>query len=250
MQMHLDTIPLWDSFRAGGECPLCSLSRYLEEQFLDGTLGGAAMEPAIRIMSNELGYCRNHFHALFHRQQRLPLALITSTHLSETTGKLAPLMNDVMDPEKKQAKKGLFSSRSQTDPLDQLITELAHRDGSCMICKRIETNMARYMQTAASLYAKDQNFADLYAAGQGFCLPHLKGILTHARTELKGAVAERFVKDTLTMQLKAQERLEDELKHFTAMFDYRNNGEDWGTSRDALPRVIAKLRGEPRPDEA
>ena len=51
------------------------------------------------------------------------------------------------------------------------------------------------------------------------------------------------------MEQAALERLEGELKHFTIMFDYRNAGADWGSSRDALPRVIAKLRGAPRPDE-
>ena len=85
MQMHLDTIPLWDSFRQGGECPLCNLSRYLEQSFLDIALGGAAMDPDIRIMSNEKGYCSKHFKSLFDMQQRLPLALITHTHLVEST---------------------------------------------------------------------------------------------------------------------------------------------------------------------
>lgn len=248
MQMHLDTIPLWDSFRAGGECPLCSLSQYLEEQFLDITLGGAAMEPDIRIMSNEKGYCAKHFKALFDRQQRLPLALITHTHLAETVGRLKPLMEAAM-PGNEPAKRGLFSSRNTPDPMLALQEQLDQTACSCMICQRLDANMARYQETCASLYHKDPTFAALYRQGQGFCLPHFTSLLRLARRELKGKAWDGFLSDTLSMELAALERLEGELKHFTTMFDYRNAGADWGSSRDALPRVIAKLRGAPRPDE-
>ena len=81
------------------------------------------------------------------------------------------------------------------------------------------------------------------------CLLYTSSLLRLARRELKGKAWDGFLSDTLSMELAALERLEGELKHFTAMFDYRNAGADWGSSRDALPRVIAKLRGAPRPDE-
>lgn len=76
--------------------------------------------------------------------------------------------------------------------------------------------------------------------------PHFTSLLRLARRELKGKAWDGFLSDTLSMELAALERLEGELKHFTTMFDYRNAGADWGSSRDALPRVIAKLRGAPR----
>ena len=248
MQMHLDTIPLWDNFRAGGECPLCTLSQYLEEQFLDITLGGAAMEPDIRIMSNEKGYCARHFKALFDRQQRLPLALITHTHLTETVSRLKPLMEAAM-PGAEPVKRGLFAGKGAPDPTLQLLDQLEQTACSCMICQRVASNMERYQQTCASLYHKDPSFAALYRQGQGFCLPHFASLLRLARGELKGKAWAGFLSDTLSMEQAALERLEGELKHFTTMFDYRNAGADWGSSRDALPRVIAKLRGASRPDE-
>ena len=249
MQMHLDTIPLWDSFRQGGECPLCTLSRYLEQSFLDIALGGAAMDPDIRIMSNEKGYCSKHFKSLFDMQQRLPLALITHTHLVESTGKLKPLMEAALPGHTVAPKKKLFGGRNaEPDPVDELIQQLEQSSCSCMICHKIEYNMQRYQETCASLYHKDPAFAKLYREGQGFCLPHFASLLKAAKGELRGKTWEAFLTDTLTMQQAALERLDGELKHFTTMFDYRNAGGDWGTSRDSLPRVIAKLRGAPRPD--
>lgn len=248
MKMQLDTIPLWDSFREGGECPLCTLSRYLEEQFLDGTLGGAAMDPDIRIMSNEKGYCAKHFKALFDLSQRLPLGLITHTNLLETTEKIRALAEPILNPAAEK-KHGLFA-RKDNDPLDALLAQTDTSISGCMICERVETTMARYEETAAYLYKKDSAFAELYRSGQGFCLPHFSALLKAAKGELSGKTLDEFTQDTLRMELAALDRVGDELKQFTLMFDYRNVGKEWGTSRDALPRAIAKLRGGPRPDDA
>lgn len=247
MKMQLDTIPLWDSFRAGGECPMCSLHKYLEDAYLDVTLGGAAMDPDIRIMSNEKGYCAYHFKALFDMGQRLPLALITHTHLLETTEKLRAVTETAMKPE--SSKRGLFGKRTSDDPLDEVIRLASGADGSCMICERVSTTMKRYAETVMYLYKKDNEFADLYRNGQGFCLEHYAQLLKTAQKELSGNVRDSFIRDTLEQETRALDRLGDELKQFTLMFDYRNSGKDWGTSRDALPRTIQKLRGGRRPDD-
>jgi hypothetical protein len=182
-------------------------------------------------------------------QQRLPLALITHTHLVESTAKIQPMMEAAMPGHEAAPKRRLFASRTaEPDPVEELIRQVEQASCSCMICHKIEYNMLRYQQTCASLYHKDPAFAKLYREGHGFCLPHFASLLKAARGELHGKSWEAFLSDTLTMQQTALERLDGELKHFTTMFDYRNAGGDWGTSRDSLPRVIAKLRGAPRPD--
>lgn len=247
MQMHLDTIPLWDSFREGDGCPLCRLTAYLEEQFLDGTLGGAAMEPDIRIMSNEKGYCLRHFKALYDRKQRLPLALITHTHLVTTREKLDPLMEQYLHPPVK--KQGLFAKKTaEADPVAEILNILEQQDGSCMICQRVEGHMARYLETCADLYRKDETFARLYREGKGFCLPHFRGLL-QAGKGLSGKARESFLTDTLTLEQGLLDTLDTDLKAFTMMFDYRSAGKDFGPARDALPRTIAGLRGNAIPME-
>jgi hypothetical protein len=118
-----------------------------------------------------------------------------------------------------------------------------------MICERLEINMSRYEQTVATLFSTDPAFAELYRRGQGFCLSHLSDLLSEAKGELTGKNWDSFFADTLAMEKASLARITDDLKQFTVMFDYRNAGKDWGTSRDALPRAIAKLRGQPNVDE-
>ena len=64
------TIPVNEAFEAGAAdhscgCPICSLYRKLEEDELDLILGASMMEPDIRIVTNQLGFCREHFKKLY-----------------------------------------------------------------------------------------------------------------------------------------------------------------------------------------
>ena len=45
MRYHIDTIPVWDAVKTGGECPLCILRRQAERTDVDRFLGGSVMEP-------------------------------------------------------------------------------------------------------------------------------------------------------------------------------------------------------------
>ena len=39
MKYHIDTIPVWDAYKHGGECPLCEIARHNEQEFLDVFMG-------------------------------------------------------------------------------------------------------------------------------------------------------------------------------------------------------------------
>jgi len=108
--------------------------------------------------------------------------------------------------------------------------------------------MARYLETCADLYRKDESFAQLYRQGTGFCLPHFKGLLQVGQ-DLSGKAKENFLTDTLALEQKLLDTLDTDLKAFTMMFDYRSAGKDFGAARDALPRTIAGLRGSAIPME-
>ena len=49
MRYQLDTIPVWDAYKAGGECPLCALRAQNEEMYVDSFLGASVMEPDTRV---------------------------------------------------------------------------------------------------------------------------------------------------------------------------------------------------------
>ena len=59
------TIPVNEAFEASRDdpsigCPLCALYRKLEEDELDLILGASMMEPDIRTITNETGFCKIH----------------------------------------------------------------------------------------------------------------------------------------------------------------------------------------------
>lgn len=82
------TIPVNEAFEASAAdpskgCPFCRLYNRLEQNELELILGASMMEPDVRVRTNELGFCRDHFAMMLRRPKRLPLALILESHLAE-----------------------------------------------------------------------------------------------------------------------------------------------------------------------
>ena len=77
MAEQLYTIPINEAFEQYEGCPLCRLRAKLEKQSLNYIMGAAMMEPDIRIVTNRLGFCRNHFHQMLDMGNRLSFALIS-----------------------------------------------------------------------------------------------------------------------------------------------------------------------------
>ena len=65
MKYHIDTIPVWDAYKADCECPMCLIRRKCELDFIDSFLGGSVMEPDTRIEVNAKGFCQEHLHQLY-----------------------------------------------------------------------------------------------------------------------------------------------------------------------------------------
>ena len=45
MRYHIDTIPVWDAMKLGGECLMCALERKTELGEAERYLGASVMEP-------------------------------------------------------------------------------------------------------------------------------------------------------------------------------------------------------------
>lgn len=165
-QVHLDTIPIWDAYKQETECPLCAMEAACERQFLDVALGGAMMEPDTRVATNEKGFCAEHFRKLYAMENKLSLALMTHTHLKDVIAsahKAAEPLRKAVDAERKKnpvarAAGGVTKSTPVHKQLEQLAAHVDGRMDSCFICERIETTMARYVETICYLYKKDESF--------------------------------------------------------------------------------------------
>jgi len=239
MRYHIDTIPLWDAFRQGGECPLCTLESHLEEKLAAYHLGGAAMEPNERIATNHKGFCAHHFGMLLAKEQRLPLALVTHTHLAEKQSELFTLLDKLTA---NPGKKGLFGNAG-SENIEPIVDWIETQTQSCIVCSHIHDIVTRYMETIAHMWKTDEEFRTLLSGGQGFCLPHFKKLLPVVSGKLSGDTRTQCLKTLCEQQKAALQRLDGELDWFTHKFDHKNANASWGTSRDALPRSLWKLKG-------
>ena len=231
MKYELETIPVWDAYRADSECPLCLLLWRAEAEFVRFYVGHSVMVPEMRVQVNDAGFCRVHFPMLLDGGNRLGLALITHTHLGELRRKLERHL--LAGNSGRALKKDLAR-------LADLVTEQLDR---CLICDRLRDRLLRYAYTIVHLWHKDADFRAEFLASRGFCLDHLKGQLEMARDTLPRARLPAFVAETAELQGRAWDRLEAELLAFTGKFDYRSTGPTRPATRQSVAAAIAKLTG-------
>ncbi|HML49712.1 MAG TPA: DUF6062 family protein [Clostridia bacterium] len=238
MKYHIDTIPVWNAFKEGGECPLCVLQLQNENMYLDNFLGASVMEPDVRVEVNEKGFCARHFARMITAQNRLGLALMTHTHLKqtiETFEKAASALEGA--PPKK-----LFQ-KSKENEAKAYAARMAGQGERCILCDRLDQTMKRYVYTTLHLWRTDTQFKQTFAASRGFCVRHFGELADMALEECSVPDRNAFLKALIVLERENLDRLEKELEWFTLKFDYRNNDKPWGTSKDALERAINKLVG-------
>lgn len=234
MRQHLDTIPLWDAYKAGGECPLCDIRAANEESYVENFLGGSVMEPATRVEVNQKGFCGRHFQMLYAFKNRLGLALMTDTYLKETIARLEA------GAAAAAPQKGAFLRRARTA---EAASGPALNEG-CILCERLDETMRRYALTLCYLWKREPEFRAAFAGSKGLCLLHYAQVQAAAPEELSGAELNEFTQTLNGLEIENLRRVEKDLEWFTLKFDYRNQDKPWGESRDAVERALNKLRGK------
>lgn len=253
MKEKIYTIPVTDAFAVDCECPLCVLEKKLEDENIDYALGPSLMEPDKRQETNELGFCKAHFEAMYNKQvNRLGLALIIDTFLQEKNSRLKKIFESKVSLLDKDASAGmvknisskLSSKQTDTDKLVQeLVTELDKIEKSCAICNKLEKTIDRYIDVILYLYFKEPEFREKFHSKKGFCLKHLTQLLRSTGKYLNNSEAAVFTKNLMELQLPHLERIEKEVDWFTKKFDYRFSDAPWENSKDAVIRSIQKIRG-------
>jgi hypothetical protein len=227
MKYELETIPVWDAYKAETECPLCFLEQKIEKNNIQFFLGGSVMEPDIRGKVNDLGFCQVHFHKLFEAGNKLGLALMAHTHLLS-------LIKTMKRPEK----------YSHPKTRHEYCLFLKSKKNDCVLCQKLEKTLKRYTFTIVYLWKKDEEFKKTFNTSKGFCLPHFADCSEMADEVLSPKKRERFIGDLYSLQKEHLLRLEEEILWFTQKFDYKNKDKPWKTSKDALQRTIQKLTGK------
>jgi hypothetical protein len=243
---HIDTAPVLEAFARGGECPLCDLRERTEEGYLELFLGGSVMEPDVRVVVNDKGFCARHFQMLYACGNRLGLALMAHTHLRETIRKFEERVNTAPDDRRPR----WFGGHGARAPRPSHTARTHHAgDGdsreSCALCDRLDATMDRYIETTIYLWEHDSAFKARFNSSAGVCIPHFERLQRAARARGK----RDFIEALIELERNNLNRVERELEWFTLKFDYRNKDKPWGDSKDALPRALRKLTGVNIKDE-
>ena len=215
MAEHIYTIPINDVFTPKDGCPICRLRDILEERCIEYITGAAMMEPDIRVETNRLGFCKDHFEMMRARKSRLPLALMIETHLAE-------LHKNMFEKKVSYGKK--------QEPKEE----------TCYVCQKIESVMSGMIDNVVKLCVSDENFRKLFSEQQVVCLPHYELLMEHAAKKLSKKQLPVFKEalDPLTERYLAE--LTEDVHFFTTRFDYRFGGQnaEWGNSKDSIERAI------------
>ena len=76
MREDICSIPISEIFEPKDGCPFCRMRDMLEDRMATYITGAAMMEPDVRVETNRLGFCKDHFEMILQRGSRLSVALI------------------------------------------------------------------------------------------------------------------------------------------------------------------------------
>lgn len=227
------TIPINEAFDASGEdhskgCPFCALYQRFEYDQLDIILGGAMMEPDIRIKTNEQGFCHKHYEKMFTMKNRLGMALMIESHLDQLKKDMQGGFSEI------------FSGKGS-----KAVGRIEKLKDSCYICGRIEHIMDRIFENAALLWESDTKvFGAKIEKQPYFCLDHYRRFIEAGQKNINKKRFADFYAAVSGVETAYFDKLREDVSWFCKKFDYRYESEPWKDSKDAIERAIKFLTGK------
>lgn len=235
MKEHIYTIPINDAFGKDCECPVCEFMRNEEKNLIEYTLGASMMEPDERVRSNKTGYCNHHFSMLLEQTNKLSLALILQTHLSEIRAMVEENERAVT-----ASKKTFFR---KDDYVLNIATEYETVSNSCVICEKLSDIQGKFIANIIELYKKEEDFKQKFDKCKGFCIPHFASLVKGASQIVSETKRKEFLSSLYRVEIDNLKRIQDDIDWFTKKFDFRYADEGWKNSRDAVLRTTEKIIG-------
>lgn len=239
MKEKIHTIPINEAFASADECPFCYLERDAQRRAIRFFAGPSAsyMEPGIREMTNEKGFCRGHMKALYDYGNSLGSALMIQTHYARLLEDLQQQTENYEIP----PKKSLFG-RKQKKTKKPYWQSLQERLRTCAVCDQANDSMDRGYRVFFDLI-REEEFRTAVENCRGFCLQHFSRLLREAEDDLPENQKEWFYPTVYKVMEANMVRVKEDLDWFVAKHDYRNAGADWRNSVDAVPRSMQKIQG-------
>lgn len=217
MAEKIYSIKIKEAFNKKCGCPVCSLRNRLEADEIERILGAAMMEPDTRKETNRKGFCKVHLEKLFNSGNKLPMALMLSTHLAELESKL-------FKGDGKKAAGAYGDARK-----------------SCYLCSRMSLFLDRVLDNICYLYSAEESFRTLLAEQEYFCKTHTARLLEMGEKTLPKKERIAFAAAVTGCNKKYMDTLKEDLDWFCKKFDYRYAKEDWKNSKDAIERCVKYL---------
>lgn len=235
MAEQLYTIPINEAFDEHCGCPMCTLRKKLEDQSLSYIMGAAMMEPDIRVVTNRLGFCREHFHRMLGMGNRLSLALMLESHLQY-------VWENTPDPDaKKPGKLGKLKKYDGESPAQGMLDQAE----SCYVCARVRDFEAKYVSNVIYIYKRDPAFREKLKNQPYFCLEHAALLLEQGKQDLSEALYLDFSRDLLTKVKDHLAVLKKNVTAFCRSFDHENAGKPLSDeARYAVEAAVAFLSGD------
>lgn len=240
MKEQLHTIPINEAFSSDDECAFCYLERQTERRVLNYAVGPCAsyMEPEVRAVTDEEGFCREHLKKMYDYGNALGNALILQTYYIGMMQELQAQMDDYELPEKRS-----FFRRKKAEPQEStLVPWLEKKLSSCFVCGQLESSMERYYATFFT-QIKDEEFRSCVEKSKGFCMRHFLELMQRTEKQLPDQQRQWFRDQVFYVHWENLNRVKDDLDWLIKKYDYRYAGADWKNSRDALRRAMQKYQG-------
>lgn len=230
MKEDICTIPVNEVFAKHSGCPICLMRDDLEKRALEFVMGAAMMETDVRHETNRLGFCQDHFDKMCGMKNRLSLALMLESHLIEIDDSVFERCkpNVLRSPAK--------SAQESAGKADGIIR-------SCYVCDRMECSLEKVLDTLFVMWKKDESFRKGIASQQYYCLPHYKLLVEKGRSILDKKSFAEFYNAVTEVTRTHLQKLKTDMTAFCRMYDYHNNGADFGNLRDAIKNADSFLTG-------
>ncbi len=230
----LEISKVHDAYAQSGECPLCTLREAAEATYLLSFQRSRVMEPNVRVQTNAIGFCPDHYGKLYRGENKLGLGLVVHTHLQETLPGIRAAMERIAAP---------GTGRRAQERIAEAAESLGDLRDRCFICDMLRTDIDRYIFTILYLWSKDPEFPSRFRASRGFCLGHFLDTLRAAPRLLRGDRAQRWTSEAVGLMVSSFEGLEKDLFSFTQLYRSENTSLGTDGERTALGRTLQKLAG-------
>lgn len=222
MRESILTIPINEVFEPREGCPICAMRNTVEQHISEYIMGAAMMEPDVRIETNKLGFCGEHYNMLLKQNNRLSLALMLNTHLAERRA----AMFDGKGGLKRYSKKSELEKQT------------------CFVCEKVNWGIEHMLDTLFNMW-NDEGFQRLYASQKYICIRHYDLLMVHAMKKLKKDKLQSFVEVTDKLVNEYMKQLGEDVQQFCDSFDYRNaaklHNDDMEHVRSSIERSIEFL---------